>query len=175
MTFLEVIGLIIIILGIWIIIKFYNNPKEDKRIYNNLQNNKHLQNNIKRFSDILGRNTDGIDVDDFIRTLNNYGDYKEVQDEFYETCLNQDNLKKIFEKYNFSKTDLEAEYILLSANGASCWAGGHYVLVNAFLNENTLDYILRTWKENLSISQRVFTIIQYFKNNRNDQIIGDGY
>jgi len=43
-------------------------------------------------------------------------------------------------------------------------------VVSAFLNEYTLEYILRTWKENLSISERVFIIRDYFKNNKSGKL-----
>lgn len=170
MTGIDIIGLIIIILGVWIIFKFHNKLNSKDQLFDNTYKDQNSENTIQKYSEILGRNTQGYDVDDFVKTLDDYVDYEEILNEFYATCLNQKNLKKIFAKYNCKKTDLEAEFILLSANGASCWEGGHYVVVSAFLNEYTLEYILRTWKENLSISERVFKIRDYFKNNKTGKL-----
>jgi len=91
MTGMDIIGLIIIILGVWIIFKFHNklNPKD--QLFDNTHKDQNSKNIIQKYSEILGRNSQEYDVDDFVRTIDDYVDYEEVLNEFYVTFLNKKN------------------------------------------------------------------------------------
>ena len=116
---------------------------------------------VQKISKSLGADA----VDDLYKMLDGkkVKDKDKLKNDLFDLLYSDKELKKIIEKYNISREELDKEYLDLSANGAGQWFNGFYVVSNAFCFEETLDYLIRS-KDSESMSQRVTTLINFFEN-----------
>ena len=116
---------------------------------------------VQKISKSLGADA----VDDLYKMLDGKKakDKEKLRNDLFDLLYSDKELKKIIEKYNISREELDKEYSDLLNNGAGQWFNGFYVVSNAFCFEETLDYLIRS-KDSESMGQRVGTLIKFFEN-----------
>jgi hypothetical protein len=116
---------------------------------------------VQKISKSLGADA----VDDLYKMLDGKKakDKEKLRNDLFDLLYSDKELKKIIEKYNISREELDKEYSDLLNNGAGQWFNGFYVVSNAFCFEETLDYLIRS-KDSESMGQRVETLIKFFEN-----------
>ena len=116
---------------------------------------------VQKISKSLGASA----VDDLYKMLDGKktNDEDKLKNDLFDLIYSNKELKKIIEKYNNSREELEQEYIDLEVNGAGQWTNGYYVVSNAFCFEETLDYLIRS-KDTESMYERVHTLLKFFEN-----------
>ena len=118
---------------------------------------------LNKISRIIAKDMGNFSVERILDSTSSRKKEKAVAD-IFKFCETDRFVKKELEHHRVGKKELEELYLLLLANGAAQWVGGHFVLVSIFFYNATLDYCLSREKVDVSAERMVIRCLDYFAN-----------
>lgn len=91
------------------------------------------------------------------------GKQKEAVDEIYEYMENDEQFSKVLRHFTATRDDIEHIIFGIMASGAGTTARGHFVPVSAVLFPDTLAYLLRAERGQVSPAEAHFQVMDYFE------------
>ena len=115
---------------------------------------------LKRLSNVLGAE---VSVENFTAAADNNA---KALNELFDFCEADSDLSRVLANYSANRSQLEATYEALIANGAGQWTRGHYVAVSALVSAPTLEYVLSAPSRGDNLYHVVFKLVGYFERGK---------
>ena len=116
---------------------------------------------LKRISKVLGAE---VSFDNFVFSLGSeIGPKSQALSELFDLCEADPDLSQVLANYSADREQLKATYIALITNGAGQWAKGHYVAASTFAFRPTLEFALRSCREERSFHDIASRLVDYFE------------
>ena len=128
-----------------------------------------------RIRGISKKLSEPLDFSSFNVVLKKQVEHKKAVDELFTLCMDGSVRLELMRRYGLERKDLEIRHSNLSLQGASQWAGGHYVSASSLVYAQTLDYLFQLYTSEYGTDMNnwataAYRLIEYFRKGETGRV-----